>query len=144
MGVIGFLFFQSKANFFGRYICHMTSELLPPFDIDHLETVNFSNLSMCISFGRFCASMILARKGCNCIGTAFVQGDAVSGSKLTEETLHSNSGPAESVRLLRLWSDQKSCYPWSKAYISKALVGPIVVKSRFFSNGPIFPSSRRP
>ena len=50
------------------------------------------------------------------------------------------TGLAEPVQPLRPWSDQKSCYLWSKSSkilkikILKALVGPIIVKSRFFSN----------
>ena len=45
------------------------------------------------------------------------------------------SGPAEPVRPLRPWSDQKSCYLWSKPCDFSVLVGPIIVRLRFFSNG---------
>ena len=43
--------------------------------------------------------------------------------------------PAEAVRPLRPWSDQKFYHLPSKSYICKILVGPIIVWSRFFSNG---------
>ena len=37
------------------------------------------------------------------------------------------TGPAEPVRPLRPWSDQKSCHLWSKPSIFRVLVGPIIV-----------------
>ena len=46
-----------------------------------------------------------------------------------------HSGLAEPVRPLRPWSDQKFCYLWSKSYTLKVLIGEIIVKSRFFTNG---------
>ena len=46
------------------------------------------------------------------------------------------SGPPELVQPLRPWSDQKSCYLWSKACIFRVTVGPIIVRLRFFPNGP--------
>ena len=45
------------------------------------------------------------------------------------------SGPAELVQPLRPWSVQAYCYLWSKACIFRVLVGPIIVRLRFFSNG---------
>ena len=45
------------------------------------------------------------------------------------------SGPAEPVRPLRPWSDQTFGYLWSKSCIQRVLVGPIIVKLRFFSKG---------
>ena len=46
-----------------------------------------------------------------------------------------SSGPAEAVRPLRPWSDQNFRHLRSKSYISKILVGPIIVWSSFSSNG---------
>ena len=43
--------------------------------------------------------------------------------------------PAEPVRPLRPWSDQKSCYLRSKPCNFSVLVGPIIVRLRSFSNG---------
>ena len=73
-----------------------TSELIPAFDIDHVETVNCSNSSIvhCLlsDFGqalfmRSCHEDVsLARKSHNWAGTAFVQEDPAGGSKLTEQT----------------------------------------------------------
>ena len=45
------------------------------------------------------------------------------------------TGPVEPVRPVRPWSDQKSLYFWSKPCIFRVLVGPIIVKLRFFLNG---------
>ena len=45
------------------------------------------------------------------------------------------AGPAEPVRPFRPWSDQKSCYLWSKPCNFSVLVGPIIVRLRLFSNG---------
>ena len=57
-------------------------------------------------------------------------------------------GLAEAVRRLGPWSDQKFCHLWSKSYIFKILVGPIIVWSKFFSNGrtnvPLLPPSLLP
>ena len=43
------------------------------------------------------------------------------------------AGLAEPVRPLQPWSDQKFGYLWSKSCIQRVLVGPIIVKLRFFS-----------
>ena len=45
------------------------------------------------------------------------------------------SGPAEPVRPLRPWSNQKFGYLWSKSCIQRVLVGPVIVRLRFFSKG---------
>ena len=45
------------------------------------------------------------------------------------------TGPAEPVRPLRPWSDQKSCHLWSKPCDFSFQIGPIIVRLRFFSNG---------
>ena len=74
------------------------SQLLPLFDVDHLEIANCSNLTtvfhpLC-NFGqvlciRSChEDMILTKKSHNCAGIAFIQGDSASGSKLIEQTIH--------------------------------------------------------
>ena len=54
---------------------------------------------------------------------------------LIEALLGGPTGLAEPVRPLRPWSDQKYCYLWSKPCNFSVLVGPIIVRSRFFSNG---------
>ena len=48
---------------------------------------------------------------------------------------YSSTGPAEPVRLLRPWSDQKSCHLWSKPCIFRVLVGPIIVRLMLSSDG---------
>ena len=45
------------------------------------------------------------------------------------------SGPAEPVQPHRPWSDQKSCYLCPKPCIFRVLVGPVIVRLRFFLNG---------
>ena len=50
-------------------------------------------------------------------------------------SLHLTPRPAEPVRPLRPWSDQKSCHLRSKPCNFSVLVGPIIVRLRSFSNG---------
>ena len=56
-------------------------------------------------------------------------------SKDCTSSTFSITGPAEPVRPVRPWSVQKSLYLWSKPCIFRVLVGPIIVKLRFFLNG---------
>ena len=73
------------------------SQLLPLFDVDHLEIENFSNLTIVFyplgNFGQaLCIKachedLILTRKSHNCAGIAFIQGDSTGGSILIEQTL---------------------------------------------------------
>ena len=62
------------------------------------------------------------------------------------------SKPAEPIRPLRPWSEQKSYYLWLKSHIFKVLVGPIIVKSILLewsnqscppSTAPVFDSVQR-
>ena len=56
-------------------------------------------------------------------------------SQAVIQILSSVTGPVELVRPLRPWWDEMSSYLWSKSCIFKVLIAPIIVKSRFFSNG---------
>ena len=99
MGPISFLSFQCKTSFNVniRQVISNISQLLPLFDIDHLEIANCSNLTIVFyplgNFGqalciRSChEDLILTRKSHNCAGIAFIQGDSACGSKLIEQTL---------------------------------------------------------
>ena len=101
MRLISFLFFQCKTAF-NVNTCHVISnisQLLPLFDVDHLEIANCPNLTIVFytlgNFGqalciRSChEDLILTRKSHNCAGIAFIQGHSTGGSKLIEQTLKS-------------------------------------------------------
>ena len=83
------------------HTCHVISDisdLSPPFEIDHLEIVNYCTLGIVYYllgdlgqalFIRSChENVILARKMGNWAGTAFSQGDSAGGSKLIEQSLN--------------------------------------------------------
>ena len=99
MGLINFLFFQCKTAF-NVSTCHVisnVSQLLPLFDVGHLEIANCSNLTIVFyplsNFGQVLCmklcheDLILTRKSHNWAGIAFIQGDSVCGSDLIEQTL---------------------------------------------------------
>ena len=54
---------------------------------------------------------------------------------LSPSSEQARPGPAEPVRPLRPWSDQKSYHLWSKPCIFRVLVGPIIVKLMLSSDG---------
>ena len=60
-------------------------------------------------------------------------------SGVTHEVDHVYSRPVELVRPLRPWSDQKFHHCWSNFFILKDLVGRIIVRSRFCSDGQTNP-----
>ena len=79
------------------YLTRDLSQLLPLFDVDHLEIVYYSNLTIVFyslgNFGqvlciRLChEDLILTRKSHNCAEIVFIQSDSAGGSKLIEQTL---------------------------------------------------------
>ena len=56
-------------------------------------------------------------------------------SRPRHKSYHEDSRPGEAVRPFRPWSDQNFTICSQKSYICKILIGPIIVWSRFFSNG---------
>ena len=79
------------------YVISNFSQLLPLFDIDHLEIKNYSNLNIVFyflgDFGQVLLTrpchedVIMIRKSFNCTGIDIVQGDYAGGSKLIEQVL---------------------------------------------------------
>ena len=93
---MGFLFFQCKTAF-SINICHVISKISQlPFDTDHLKIADYYNSTLP---GHFVyklvpchEDLILARKSHNCTGTAFVQFDSTSVSKLIEQSVLREGG----------------------------------------------------
>ena len=87
---------------------------------------------------RFCRLMIRLKPSPPILGKV-VQHHLNSYEEKEPETVNQLSklyaGPAEPVRPLRPWSDQKSCHLWSEPCNFSVQDGPIIVRLRFFSNG---------
>ena len=88
--------------------------MVPPFDVNHLQIANCSNLSIVYCFwailGKHClhnrAMKMLTRKSYDCAGTAFVQGDSAGGSKLIEQALSQLSKCLNFGVIQGDWTDQ--------------------------------------
>ena len=132
MRLISFLFIQCKTAFNVNtyHVISNIAQLVPLFDVDHLEIANCFNLTIVFypfaNFGQtLCirsrhGDQILTRKSHNCAGIALIQGTSAGGSKFIQQTLQYSMN----------WKSSMQCSPYCQKIFETPCIKLMIVSKK--------------